>query len=513
MPAHYRTILTLSKPDAPPSQTLADAWQCAQDWAAAEHETPATCFTRSSAGGDLKLCSLTHRYADAASRDWRLSVRLATDGSAVTADIDLRAADAPDADPPLDPPAPPPSLVPALLDHFDCKVGPDRLALAPTRITPDQADSFVQNELFNQNRQLPLLVLADFRNGTPVLDANQAQQELAGLAKVIAYDHNTAWNIMRDLQHELWCYDGAIRLFAPGCSADALEQQHPYWLLRHLDGVIRANRLWQMLRDECLLRTPHQRQSRLLSRVENAINEEESIILAELTDRVLSLQHSQEDIDELIEFLENSYSAGDGDYVRSGLYTAAITGARIMNNRAKRLANDLRIGQSGEESSDSDAVPDSEPLPPRLSFSSIHACAEHADATLPYLRFLTNALETASSRYTQQYDKHANRIYTTFEVLNECGRQRTQPGGLGKNVELWLKENSEEYSDESEPTKREYYQERTFFDPDKDDYTFMPHHIKLIGNKIRIHLIWDTDENKWLIGYIDRHLRTSESPN
>ena len=506
MPGYYRAIFTISKSGASSSQVLADAWQCVQDWAAAEYETPARCFERSSASGYMKLCNLAYQDPDASSGDWRLSVRLATDGSAVDADIRLRATDSPDADPALAPTARPPSLVRALIERFDCNVGPDRLAIAPTRIYAHYADSFVTNELFNPDRQLPLLVLADFRDGSPVLDADQAQQELAGLAKVIAYDHNTAWNIMRDLQHELWCYDGAIRLFAPGCSADALEQQHPYWLLRHLDGVIRDNRLWQMLRDECLLRIPHQRQGRLFSRVENAINADD---MKALHDSMAKLQNNPIVAGQVLNLLDES--ATGEDYVRPGLYRIAISVGRAMKNRADKF--ELLISQMGVDPSDSEADPDPEPLPPQLNFSSIHECAEHADENLPYLRFLPNALKTAQSPYTRQYDKYADRIYKTFEVLNECGRQRTQPGGLGKNVELWLKENREEYSDESEPTKRKYRNERTFFDPDKDDYIFMPHHIKLIGNDIRIHLIWDGDENKWLIGYIDRHLRTAESPN
>lgn len=508
MPGYYRAIFTISKPDAPSSQVLADAWQCVQDWATRKYGTPDSHFTRSSACGDLKLCALTHRYADASSRDWRLSVRLATDGSAVNADIELRAADAADADPALAPTAPPPSLVQTLLERFDCSVGPDRLAVNATRINAHEADSFVKNELFNPDRQLPLLVLADFRDGSPVLDTDQAQQELAGLAKVIAYDHNTAWNIMRDLQHELWCYDGAIRLFAPGCSADALEQQHPYWLLRHLERVIRDNRLWQMLRDECLLRTPHQRQSRLLSRVENAINEEESIILAELTDRVLRLQHSQDDIDKLLKFLDKSYIGGD--YVRSGLYRAAVTVAKAMKNRADILDGTRPAPKTYDPTSEPPPTP---PLPtqPTPKFSTIHACAEYAAQNLPHLRFLPNALVTAQSNYTRQYNTKAAQIYETFEVLNECGRQRTQPGALqGKGVEQWLKENGVEYSDESESTMREYSKERTFFDPDKDEYIPMPHHIKMLHNAIRIHLRWDATEKKFLIGYIGEHLPTSQ---
>ena len=502
MPGYYRAIFTISKPDAPSSQVLADAWQCVQN------ETSATGFTRSSASGDLKLCNLSHRYADASSRDWRLSVRLATDGSAVNADIELRAADAADADPTLAPPVPPPSLVRALIERFDCSVGPDRLAVNATRINAHDADSFVKNELFNQDRLLPLLVVTDYQDGRSVkdIDADKMQQELAGLARVFAYDHNTAWNIMRDLPQSLWCYDGAVRLFAPGCSQDDLSHQHPFWQPWRLESIIRDNRLWQMLRDECLLRISHQRQVRLFSRVEDAINAEEMKILQ---DRVSKLQDSPIDVDDVLDLLDKS-DIGE-DYVRYGLYNAAITVAKAMRNRAERLEIELRAGQPAPDSLPADPIP--EPLPPQLNFSSIHACAEHASQNLPYLRFLPNALETAQSPYTRQHNDKANRIYKTFEVLNECGRQRTQPGGLGKNVEMWLKENGVEYSDESESTMREYSKDRTFFDRDKDEYIPMPHHIKMFRNAIRIHLRWDADEKKFLIGYIGEHLLTSQDPH
>lgn len=523
MPGYYRAIFTLSKPDAPASQVLADAWQCVQNWADDEYKTQVTHFTRSSASGDLKLCALTHRYADASSPDWRLSVRLATDGSAVNADIQLRAADAADADPALAPAAPPPSLVQTLLERFDCNVGPDRLAIAPTRIYADDADSFVTNELFNQDRQLPLLVLADHRDGAPVLDAAKAQQELAGLAKVIAYDHNTAWNIMRDLQHELWCYDGAIRLFAPGCSADALEQQHPYWLLRHLDGVIRDNRLWQMLRDECLLRTPHQRQSRLLSRVEKAINADDMKIMEDMVSRLEKTNPDAKDFLDLLKFVDE-LSAPDyaGNYDIShkiGLVKNAIGRVEYRNNKVEQENNDLReenikLRAKLYRHADKSAPPNDVDIATEQAFSTILRCVEYADQNLPHLRFLLpSAHETAQSNYTRQYNARATQIYETFEVLNECGRQRTQPGGLGKNVELWLKENRVEYSDESESTMREYSKERTFFDSIKGEHIPMPHHIKMFHNDIRIHLRWDADEEKFLIGYIGEHLPTAQDPH
>ena len=527
MPAHYRTILTLAKPDAPPSQTLADAWQCAQDWAVAEYETPATSFTRSSAAGDLKLCNLTHRYADAASRAWRMSVRLATDGSAVTADIDLRATDAPDADPSLDPIAQPPSLVQTLLERFDCNVGPDRIAITPTRITADHADSFVQNELFNPDRLLPLLVVTDHQDGRRSkdngIDADKMQQELAGIARVFAYDHNTAWNVARDLPQSLWCYDGAVRLFAPGCSADDLSHRHPFWQPWRLQGIIHDNRLWQMLRDECLLRTPHQRQSRMISRVENAINADDVKIMEDMVSRLEKTNPDAKDFLDLLKFVDELTAPGyAGNYDISHnieLVMSSITRVEYRNNRLQQENNDLReenvkLRAKLYRQADKSAPPNDVDISTEQAFSTILGCVEHAAQNLPHLRFLRpSALETAQSNYTRQYNARATQIYDTFEVLNECARQRAQPGGLGKNVELWLKENRVEYSDESESTMREYPQERTFFDPIKGEYIPMPHHIKMFRNDIRIHLRWDAGENKFLIGYIGEHLPTSQDPH
>ena len=519
---YYRAIFTLNKRGASSQQVMTDAWQCVQEWAAAEYGTPDRRYARSSTNGDLNLCNLVHWYTDALDCIWRMSARLATDGNAVEADIELRATDADPNMPSIDLIAQPPSVVRTLFERFECNVGADSLAINATRIGPEDADSFVQNELFNQYRLLPLLVITDPRDGSPVLDADKAQQELAGIARVFAYSHNTAWNVARELPQSLWCYDGAARLFAPGCSEDDLAQQHPYWLSWHLTRMMQHNRLWQMLRDESLLRISHQRQARLFSRVENAINEEETKTLQDRMTKLEEANPDAKDYMELLGFLEVLYDSNYvGNYDISPKREHVIGIIRRVQNSLDRLEleNSLLRAEISElrakasPSADKPAPPSNGDIPAKQDFSSIHACAEHADATLPYLRFLPNALETAESRYTQQYDKHANRIYKTFEVLNECGRQRTQPGGLGKNVELWLKENREEYSDESEPTKRKYRNERIFTDPVKGEDRFMPYHIKLLGNDIRIHLTWDIDENKWLIGHIGHHLRTSESPN
>ena len=523
MPAHYRAILTLNKPGASSAQAQADAWQCVQDWATAEYGTPDRRYARSSTNGDLNLCNLVHWYTDALDCIWRMSARLATDGNAVEADIELRATDTDPNMLSIDLIAQPPSVVRTLFERFECNVGADSLAINATRIGPEDADAFVQNELFNQDRLLPLLVITDPRDGSPVLDADKAQQELAGIARVFAYSHNTAWNVARELPQSLWCYDGAARLFAPGCSEDDLPQQHPYWLSWHLYRMMQHNRLWQMLRDECLLRTPHQRQSRLLSRVENAINADDMKIMEDMVSRLEKTNPDAKDFLDLLKFVDELSAPGyAGNYDISdkiALVKRSIGRVEYRNNRLQQDNNDLReenvkLRAKLYRQADKSAPPNDVDIATEQAFSTILGCVEHAAQNLPHLRFLRpSALETAQSNYTRQYNARATQIYDTFEVLNECARQRSQPAGLGKPVVQWLKENRVEYSDESELTMREYSKERTFFDSKKDKDIIMPHHIKMFRNAIRIHLRWDAAEKKFLIGYIGEHLPTSQDPH
>ena len=68
---------------------------------------------------------------------------------------------------------------------------------------------------------------------------------------------------------------------------------------------------------------------------------------------------------------------------------------------------------------------------------------------------------------------------------------------------------------ESETTMGKFGDDRQFFDPEQRCRVEMQEHIKLGGgvgenNQLRIHIIWQEDESKWLIGYIGRHLRTAK---
>ena len=159
-----------------------------------------------------------------------------------------------------------------------------------------------------------------------------------------------------------------------------------------------------------------------------------------------------------------------------------------------------------------DVTPDVSGQSPR--FPSVAEAVAYVDSNFIRIRFLPNALETSASEYTRNFDHRVDDIYGAFEALESCGKVRTG-SGLGIPVQEWLMRRSIDYSDESESTKQipRCRRERTFFDPESERDIVMTNHIKLFRNELRIHLHWEQDEGRWLVGYIGEHLSTSSDPH
>lgn len=537
MSGYYRTIFAISRGGAPSSQVIGDAWQCVRDWVAGEGEYGAPYRSSEQRGAwegvngdlrlydralnDMRLCNLvwTRADADASGSRWRLSLRLATDGNGVEADIEVRGIEDDGGEPLSELTARPPSVLGQLVDRFECSIGDELLQTAAKRIGVDESDAFVRDEILSESRRMPLLVVTDFRRGGNVVNANDLQRELIGLARVFAYNHNTAWNIARDLPQSLWCYDGAVRLYAPGCSEDDLSQRHPYWLRWDIDRVKRDNRLWQMLLDECVNKTPRQSQGRLYSRVEDRINGEETDALKDKIEQMeKDADPEGELLNQALEILTEDESENDLDSVSASKYGIAVKIARALKNRGDRFAlenGQLRqtVAQIEEELNQAAPIPTDTKAEAtddaESRFKSVYQVVQHANENLDNLRFLPSAFRSARKSPFLNTDK----LYETLEILSECGQARANDT-LGVSVENWLGGRSVDYTPfESESTMKEYGEQRVFRNG-RNDLT-MQEHIKLGGGGnrdpqivMRLHFIWSASEKRWLIGHVGRHLDT-----
>ena len=122
-----------------------------------------------------------------------------------------------------DPPelrAGPPRFLTTMAERFSCSIDGAELALQPVTIHADSVESFVQGEVFNGNRSLPLLVISEDDDGNVLLDPERAQRELLGLARVVRIPHNATEKYRQQVHHTLVTYGGAARWLWPGAHSE-----------------------------------------------------------------------------------------------------------------------------------------------------------------------------------------------------------------------------------------------------------------------------------------------------
>ena len=439
---------------------------------------------------------------------WRLSARLATEGDDVEVDIEVQGSENRRLGIRGEYAAKLPSVPARLLSEFDCALDGRRLFTKAERMAGEGwAASFIRDRLFAPERRIPLVVASENGDGRGV-DADTLQENLLGLATVVSYDHRAAWDISRDIPRALRCYDGAVRLYSPGCAETDVAQQNPYWVLYDALRLQDAGILWLILRDECVNRVPRQTLRRLYTRTRRRIEARQNDEVIQTYESLLA--ENEANIDP--ELYEAYKSLEDPDTPPNPAYLVAYTRwARAFKNQNERMKIEkaqleselerLKANGDARESAESEtAIPptpiqDAEPR----QFKTVKDAVAQANGALDGLRFFPTAFESAER---SQFRRPAE-VYRAFEVLSECAKARGK-GPLGKDLTLWLAERGVEYAPrESESTEREYRAERTFCD------IYMPAHVKIGGSELRIHLSWDESAGKWLIGYVGPHLPTS----
>lgn len=244
MAEYYRAIFTINREGRRRLQLLDDLGIFIRQWAVEKFGVPYQMDKEwgewSGKKGNLRLyirklndtglSGFIWERQDAGDIDsiWRLSLRLATDGDDVEADIEVQGVESGEEPVRSEHQARPPSFLKTVVERFECSVGGRQLKMAATRVPVSEADAFIENELLRADRRMPLVVVSGRDANTYFKEANKLQEQLIGLARVFNYDHDTAWSIAKNLPRSLRCYDGAVRLYSPSCSKDDISQQHPF---------------------------------------------------------------------------------------------------------------------------------------------------------------------------------------------------------------------------------------------------------------------------------------------
>ncbi len=123
-----------------------------------------------------------------------------------------------------------PVLIDILARNFNCSVGNDPLVADPEIVTLNDFEQFIENEMFG-TRVMPIVVISTPIGKSPIIDANDLQRKLLGIARVFSYNASTANTILGHLSERrcrrLACYGGAVRLYKHGCAPESPSRDHP----------------------------------------------------------------------------------------------------------------------------------------------------------------------------------------------------------------------------------------------------------------------------------------------
>ena len=454
------------------------------------------------------FCRLVLEHSDDSVADttWRSNFRISTEGEGVVVDVEIRCIYEGVESHGATGNANRPRVLVELLQEFQCSSEGRPLTIESERIQKQGAGQFAREMVINPSRRVPAVVVTENYYGGVFMDPDRLQSRLLGLANVFTYDNGTARVINSEISDWLGCWDGTVRVYRPGCSLDDASRQNVYWTWGRMNSII-SRRGWEELlteiSDECLRHSLPQsgqrsydevaglvRQARyegLLKRFESAAQDESTYqeLLTEATGTVSDYQSQVNELRRRNVELEN----------------------RNSQLRAEVEQLNIALSYTDPEDLQPEGTLDDSMQP---EFDSVYDVVEHASEHMNGVRFFVLAEQMAKG---SQFPR-PNEVYSVFQALEKCAAERLR-GPLGMDVQDWLSERGVDYAPhESQTTMGKHGDKRIFYDNAKKHRTTMEAHVKLGGglgehNQLRIHLIWDEMEEKWLVGYIGRHLPTA----
>ena len=421
-----------------------------------------------------------------------LGFRLATEGDAVQADVEIRVEDRDDGhfDDAFS------VVMDNLTDAYRCASMGAGLSQRAALIPLDDVEAFF-NRLVSPNRCLPIVVVSEKRGGGMPVDGNFLQRGLLGLADVAVCKDAVAWQLGYNLW-ELLCYDGQVRIYAPHWISDDDPLRHRVWSAEDV-ASLGPDAFVQLLRDECSQRIyyPEGRDalrvfSRVRGRVRARIRELLSVENQRLWDEWVEDEQFLRDEIQRLESEKADYIDRNND----------LNGKLLWYEQENQRLND-RISGAGKERDKGYGVSELERDGDRnVSFRTVEEVVAFVE-DWQYIRVFRKV--AGDCRGMPATD--ARRFFDVLRSLNECGRERASLGNqLGVSEEKWMEGRTGHQfaGGEGRRTMQQYGDSRRFGD-DNGRLVEMSAHLK-IGRELRLHLVWSPEETRWLVGYFGRHL-------
>jgi len=136
-----------------------------------------------------------------------------------------------------------PRIVSLLLRDFSCSVNGTPVRIAPRTLAAPFVDDFVQRELLEKGRSLPVFVLSRSLHGDLAIDPVRLNDWIMGHAAVVVLeDRWAAYRLTHAVGKGLSCFDGYGRLYWPGTEVGSDPRRSPRFTPGTLQGVDRIGR-------------------------------------------------------------------------------------------------------------------------------------------------------------------------------------------------------------------------------------------------------------------------------
>ena len=412
-----------------------------------------------------------------------LGFRLATEGSSAQADIEVKAEDDSDVDfesELLD-------VFERLLARYQCSTLGSPLSTHAEWVETDEVKPF-WDSLASPDRCLPTVVVSELRGGGMPLDADALQQGLLGLATVAVCSDEASWQLGWH-SWRLMCYDGQVRVYAPGLSPYDDQSRHRLWDSDEVAGL-GAVSILNLLRDECSHRI-HYPQGRDALRAFSRVRM-----------RIWRARAIGDDIETIFDELNAHISDKTAEAEREKARSWELENENnVLREKVSHLDKEIRrlsYLRSGEPSDQH--IPIDEAMIPVLQVKTVDE-AVAASESLPYVRVFERVPKDCRRMTREQ----AQRFYEVLLDLNRCGPERVKLQGVTEADFMREQGVGNFTGSESQATMNQYGDMRLFSDDDGCTVEMQPH--ISVGKKLRLHLLWSGEESRWLVGYYGPHLR------
>lgn len=381
-------------------------------------------------------------------------------------------------------------------------LGDRTLSDSPRTVAVGKVDSFVERDLGDPKRRLPIVVLTR-SNSSDVYPCDPAKlaNELCGLAEVwLLPDRWRTYALTNAVGNKLSCFDGGLRTYWPGFGLSDDPFAHPLMTSTRLQGLqsqgIDIGRY--LVRALAPVGAMRLSQSARANRIRSASIERRR------TQAMLAVQAelAQGQVKELENQLLEAWKQND----------SLETALKAERERADNAEKELDVVRQNFALVASSLGPEREDLAAEpvagASIESVSEALEQARQEYPLLRIWASAMRSAGESHfarPQQVRQALDAIADIGRIVFEQRKDKTSVGAL----ERLFEERGFQYAaSDSQTTTTMYGKERTFTQDGKK-YLFK-RHLTLGGgdrqNCLQIYFEFDHEQNRVDIGYCGVHL-------